>query len=105
MKPSTTERATSSRLPIRARTRGSTNRAPLSAPAWISLRMGNGLPSHPAPRHGDGFEQLVDERVARHPFRLRMEIRQHAMAEHGMRQRPDVFEADVIAAGSQRTRL
>src|SRR3954469_20169694 len=39
MNPSTTDRATSSRLPIRARTTGSTNRAPGIAPDCSVLRI------------------------------------------------------------------
>src|SRR4051812_8089522 len=101
MNPSTTERATSSRFPTRARTTGSTNRAPVNPPAWISLR----ISLHPRAWHGNRFQQSIDQRVAGDPFRLRVEIREHAVAQDRMRQRTDVLEADVIAPAGERARL
>src|SRR3954463_9990623 len=53
MNPSTTERATSSRFPTRARTTGSTNRAPVNPPAWISLRISHSLRLSTNTRSGD----------------------------------------------------
>ena len=38
-------------------------------------------------------------------LRLRVEVRQHAVAQDRMRERADVVEADVIAAARQRARL
>src|SRR5436190_16318367 len=120
MNPSTTARATSSRLPTRARTTGSTNRAPPIPPCWISFRIpltpyrlpptAYHLPPtayrlHPRSRHRHRFEQLVHERVARDPFRLRVEVREHAVPQHRVRQRPHVLEADVVAAVGERARL
>src|SRR5919106_815323 len=83
MKPSTTERATSSRLPMRARTFGSTNRAPGMVEVEImslltgdqesrsilgfSLKSPDLLIScelHAAPRHCDRLHQTVDQRIA-----------------------------------------
>src|SRR4029079_13967260 len=90
MNPSTTERATSSRFPTRARTTGSTNRAPVSPPACSSFRLSypfgaswscarDDAALHPAPGHRDRVHQLVDERVARHSLGLRVEVREHAV--------------------------
>src|SRR5215207_4914920 len=72
MNPSTTVFASSSRLPMRASTFGSTKRAPgneccsmlpvLHTRSWC--------------RHC--FEQLIDDRVAGDPFRLGVEVREHA---------------------------
>ena len=56
--------------------------------------------SAPAPR-----QQLVDDRVGRDAFRLGAEVREHAVAQHRVRHRADVVEADVIAALGQRARL
>src|SRR5438034_9069723 len=145
MKPSTTERATSSRLRTRARTTGSTNRAPGNVPGPPMVLAITQLPAisfsafrfpfsvfrfpafcllpsafcllpsafcllpsaflHPRPRNGDGLEQLVDDLIARHALRLRVEVREHAMAQDGVRERADVVEADVVAAVRQRARL
>src|SRR3954471_10394085 len=101
MNPSTTERATSSRFPTRARTTGSTNRAPVNPPAWISLR----ILLHARARHRDGFEQAIDQRVAGDAFRLRVKIREHSVAQDRMRQRADILEADVITAAGERAGL
>src|SRR5690606_23860942 len=60
---------------------------------------------HSGPRHRDGLQQPVHQRIARDPFRLRVEVGQHAVAKHGMRERADVFKAHVIAAVRQRARL
>src|SRR2546430_9816788 len=131
MKPSTTERATSSRLRTRARTTGSTTRAPGNVPAPPMVLAITQLPAstyfifrfpfsafrpsafcllpsaflHPRPRNGNGLEQLVDDLIARHALRLRVEVREHAMAQYGVRERADVVEADVVAAVRQRARL
>ena len=43
--------------------------------------------------------------VGRHAFRLRVEVGDDAVAQHRVRQRADVLEADVIAAAGQRARL
>ena len=43
--------------------------------------------------------------IGRHAFRLRVEVRDDAVAQHRVRQRADVVEADVIAAARQRARL
>src|SRR5688572_12532868 len=95
MTPSTTVRATSSRLPMRASTVGSTNRAPgIALPAKSTSHSRSGR------RHG--FEQLVDDRVRRHALGLRMEIGQYAMPQDRMRQRADVLEADVVAPARER---
>src|SRR5688572_2638193 len=91
MKPSTTERETSSRLPIRARTFGSTNRAPGTAEVVAVI-------SHSGAWHRHRLEQPIDQRVAGHPFRLRVEVRQHAVAEHGMGERADVVVTHVVPA-------
>src|SRR5262245_27436127 len=98
MTPSTTARETSSRLPMRARTTGSMNRAP--GLAWKSWAI-----SHPRARERHCLEQAIDDRVGRHAFRLRVEVGDDAMPQHGVRQGADVLEADVIAAARQRTRL
>src|SRR3954447_24609093 len=89
MNPSTTERATSSRFPMRARTLGTTNRAPGMADESI-------MGSHPRTGHRHVLEQAVDQGVAGNPFRLRVEVGQHAVAQHRMGERADVVEADVI---------
>jgi len=34
-----------------------------------------------------------------------VEVGQHAVAQHGVRERADVFEADVVAAAGERARL
>src|SRR5688500_15025573 len=94
MKPSTTVFATSSRLPIRARTAGSTKRAPGMA-AWLRSM------SHPGARSGDGLEQPVDERVGRDSLRLRVEVGEDAVAQHRVRQRPDILEAHVVASAHE----
>ena len=98
MKPSTTVRASSSRLPIRARTFG------IDEP-----RAGHDVLFHYIPDFGFSAparrEQLVDDRVGRDAFRLGAEVREHAVPQHGMRQRADVLEAHVIAAARQRARL
>ncbi len=60
---------------------------------------------HSRSRHRHRFEQSIDQRVARDAFRLRVEVGQHAVPQHGMRQRPDVVEAHVIAAARERARL
>src|SRR5215468_9001930 len=98
MEPSTTARATSSRLPMRARTVGSMKRAP--GMAWLSTAI-----SHARSRKRHGLEQPIDDLIRRHAFRLRVEVGDDAMTEHRMRQRADVVEADVIPAVRQRTRL
>ena len=62
-------------------------------------------PSQTGTRRRHGLEQPIDERVAGDPLRLRVEVGQHAVAQHRVRERADVLEADVIAAGGQRPRL
>src|SRR6185503_15589047 len=99
MKPSTTARATSSRLPMRARTTGSMKRAP--GMAWKSCAM----PLHSRTRERHRVEQAIDDRVGRHAFRLRMEVRDDAMPQDRVTQGADVFETDVIPAAGQRARL
>src|SRR5438874_5021309 len=97
MKPSTTLRATSSRLPMRERTTGSTNRAPGIADVPIisyplsAYSLARWL--HARPWHRHGLEQPIDERVGRDRFGLRVEVREHAVPEDWMRHRPDVLEA------------
>src|SRR5687768_6663086 len=93
MKPSTTFRASSSRLLIRASTFGSTNRAPGRMECSISRPK-----LHAALRHRHGVEQLVDDAIGGHTLRLRVEVREHAVAEHRMGEGADVLEADVEAA-------
>ncbi|HZY08957.1 MAG TPA: hypothetical protein VFE69_14470 [Ilumatobacteraceae bacterium] len=61
--------------------------------------------SHPRSWHRHGIKQSIDQGVGGDPFRLRMEIRQHAMPEDRVRHGPDVVEAHVIAAARQRSRL
>src|SRR6185369_8938812 len=87
MNPSTTARATSSRLPMRARTAGSMNRAP--GIAWKSCAM-----SHTRTRQRHGVEQTIDDRVGGHAFRLRVEVRDDTVAQHRMREIANVFKAD-----------
>src|SRR5476651_679209 len=112
MKPSTTVRASRSRLPIRARTVGSTKRAPAIVPCsvtgmtsvspvvhYLTRRLHAGL------GHRDHRQQLVDDRIGRDAFRFRPEIREHAVAQHRMRHRPDVLEAHMVAAARQRARF
>src|ERR1051325_918477 len=98
MKPSTTARETSSRLPMRASTTGSMKRAP--GIAWISTAM-----SHTRARERNDLEQPIDDLVGRHAFGLRVEVGDDAVAHDRVRQRADVLEADVIAAARQRARL
>ena len=65
------------------------NRAPgIELVAILDLRsrvsdLGSRL--HPRPRHRHRLEQLVDQRVARDAFRLRVEVGQHAVAQHRVR--------------------
>src|SRR4029077_4287663 len=108
----------SSRLPIRERTFGSTNRAP--GRAWCSMRLRLTAGSaknaekilslrspraprflsflHPALWYRHRRQQLVHDRIGRDAFRLRAEVRQHAVAQHRVRECADVVEAHVIAA-------
>src|SRR4026207_410018 len=106
MKPSTTCRATSSRFPMRDSTTGSTNRAPgTDEVVNKSFSLFSCPFSHPRSWHRHGIKQSIDQGVGGDPFRLRMEIRQHAMPEDRVRHGPDVVEAHVIAAARQRSRL
>src|SRR6188474_3433907 len=89
MNPSTTLRANSERSPMRARSAGSRNPA------------GAVIASEPGPRHGDKGQQSLGQMVGRDPFRLRLEVEQHAVAEHRWREGPDIVEADVGAALQQ----
>src|SRR5688500_18219779 len=98
MKPSTTARETSSRLPTRASTFGSTYRAPGIEEVVI-------IPLHPRPRHWHRLQQPVDQRVAGDPLRLGVEVGEHAVPQHRVRERTNVVEADVIPAAGQRPRL
>src|SRR3954467_9701858 len=78
-KPSTTVRASRSRLSMRARTLGSRKRPPgVSVCAAARCVM----PLHPGLRHGDRLEQLVDHLARAAALRLGVEVRQHAVAEH-----------------------
>src|SRR3990172_308448 len=101
MKPSTTFLATSCRLPIRARTCGSMNPEPGIASELCRTL----IASHPRLRRGHLAQQLVDQLVAAHPLRLSVEVPQDAVPQHGVRQRADVLDGDVVAAAHQRPRL
>ena len=63
---------TSSRFPMRASTAGSMKRAP--GMTWVSTAI-----SHPRARQRHGLEQAIDDRVGRHTFRLRVEVRDDAV--------------------------
>src|SRR5262245_41534567 len=124
MKPSTTVRAISSRLLMRASTTGSrkvapdsawaalvtqasplttgTDRAPAPAPAPKSSAR---PASHPRTRHRHELQQLIDDLVRRHALRLRVEVLQDAVAQHRVRERTDVVEAHAVPAIHQRARL
>src|SRR6266542_3608747 len=83
MNPSTTVRASSSRLPIRDRIFGSTKRAP--GMAWVSIlqigdwsfRNPQSAMLHSTLRCRDGRQQLVDDRIRADAFRLGAEVREH----------------------------
>src|SRR5205085_3841840 len=107
MKPSTTVRASRSSLPIRARIFGSTNRAPASGVGiWLTYHTETteiteecvlcvlcvDRSSHSRLRHRHDLEQVVDDLIRRDPFRLGAEVGEHAVAQHGMRERADVVE-------------
>ena len=53
----------------------------------------------------DGVDELFDQRVRRQTVGLGMEVRQHAVDEHGRRQRPDVLDGDRVAPLQDRARL
>src|SRR4029453_970930 len=80
---------------------------PLTAPSCRSSPTCPSCPSclHSRFRHSYRFEQLVHDLIGGDPFRLRAEVRQHAMPQHRMCHRPDVLEADVIAAVRERSGL
>src|SRR5439155_9140406 len=134
MNPSTTVRASSSRLPIRDRIFGSTKRAP--GRAWVSiLRIADcglwimdcsfwiaesafstairnpqsAIPNpqwlHSALWRRHGRQQLVDNRIGADAFRFGAEIREHAVSQDRVRQRADVVEAHVVASARERTRF
>src|SRR5688572_30034889 len=111
MKPSTTERATSSRLPTRASTLGSTNLAPgttVAALIWLttsSRHLSAAGASHTRSWHGHPFQQPVDQGIARDAFGLRVEVRQDPVPQDRVRQRPDVLEAHVVLPARQRACL
>ena len=59
------------------------------------------------PDFGAGTEadQPIDDLVGRHALGLGVEVREDAVAHHGMRQRPDVLERHVVAPVDERARL
>src|SRR5262245_2248614 len=95
MNPSTTVRDSRSRLAMRARVDGSRNRVsdwPVALP-YTRARL---IASHLGARQRRGLEQVLDHVVRRHPLRFGVEVGEDAMAQHRVRQRPDVLEADVV---------
>src|ERR1700733_13242739 len=68
MKPSTTVRASNSRLPMRARTDGSTKRAPGTDRPELNAM--SDAASHSGSRCRHDRQQLVDDRVGRDPLGL-----------------------------------
>src|SRR5690242_12268079 len=62
-------------------------------------------PSETTLWRGNRLEELGDDLVGRHPLGLRVEVEQNAMPQHGVRERADVVEADVIAPVHERARL
>ena len=54
---------------------------------------------------GTAREQLLDDLIRRHVLGLRVEVREHAVAQHRLGQRADVVEAHVVAPVHQRARL
>src|SRR5580765_8048328 len=78
--PSTIVRARSSSVPRRATTAGSRN--------WRE-RASGAIGLHPALRNRNGLEQPLDDRIGVDAFRLRVEVRHHAMPQDGLRERLD----------------
>src|SRR5688572_28203240 len=112
MKPSTTWRASRSRLPMRASTLGSTNLAPGIAPDWSWRAIWVLGPVsrvlrvlHARLRQRHGLQEVIDQHVAGNALGLGAEVRQHAVAHDRMRQGFNVIETDVIAAARQCARL
>src|SRR5262245_36815358 len=105
MNPSTTDLASSSRLPMRARIRGSTNRAPAISPrescAISDAYRGQGseplLLLHSRRRHWNPFQQLVDDLIGRDAFRFGAEVDEHAVPHDRMGYGFNVVEAHVIS--------
>src|SRR4051812_49899462 len=89
--PSTTVRAFSSIVPSRAMIAGSRNLR-----SRVAER--GGMASHSAAGRRDRLEQPLDEVVGRDALRLRIEVRDHAMTKHGLRQRLDVPDRHVVPA-------
>src|SRR5688572_32933080 len=91
MKPSTTVLASSARSEIRASSTGSRKEA------------GAVGTSEPGARGGQRGDQLGDQRLRRHLLRLRLEVEQDAMAQHGEREGTHVVERDVGAPLEERS--
>src|SRR3954469_13983726 len=93
MKPSTTVLASRPRSEIRESSAGSRKEA---GAAGTSERRTRG---------GDRGEQPRDERVGGDLLRLRLEVEQDAVTQHGQREGAHVVEGDVSAALEQCARL
>ncbi len=64
----------------------------------LASRGGLGHQLHPALRHRHRLEELADDRVGCDAFGLGVEVRNHAVAQHGQRQRLYVAHGHVVAA-------
>src|SRR6188768_2466595 len=93
MKPSTTVLASSARSEIRASSAGSRKEAGAVGTSECGARRGNG---------GD---ELGDQRLRRDSLRLRLEVEQDAMPQHGQREGAHVVVGDVGTSLQQRARL
>src|SRR5512135_694964 len=80
--PSTTVRATSSRLEIRVSTAGSMKRVGCGVEGLMPAM----TDSQPGSRHRNGFEQPSDYFIPGHPLRLRVKVGENPVSHHGVGQ-------------------